>query len=489
MNQPKVKSLFNRVVKSAGWVFFGKIIGRLLEFVKAIILARLLVPEDFGLFGLVMLAIIMLDTFSQTGFKAALVQHEGNTHEYLDTAWTVQVIRGILIALLLFLISPAAGWFFKEPRIVQPLRVMCLAPVIQGFINIAIIYFEKELEFQKQFSYEMISSVVSLVIGILLAYELRSVWALIWSNLAGVSMRLIMSYVLLSYRPRFRLVRSQMRELFRFGKWVSGYFIVLSSWQQLDKFLIGKLLGPVALGLYQIAQRISDLPVSNIAAASVNFTFPAYSKIQQEKERLGRAFLDVLEALMSFVLPLTTFIFFASHDIVIGLLGEQWKNTIIPLQILSVAAFLTAFDVMSTALFMSVGKPNIEFWKNLLKLAIMVITIYPLTITWGLSGACTSVVLSSAAILPVWSIVRTITRISWGDILRRLIFPSTLALSTTLAINLTHTLVDNIGILSLTTAVAITSLFFILTTVTMGKILKRGLYVHLSRIMRQVSLK
>ena len=474
-------SLTSKVAKSAGWVFSGRIFNRIVDLIKVVVLARLLEPEDFGLFGLVMLIMIMFETFSQTGLNAALVQHKGNTIEYLDTAWTIQVVRGWVIALTLFFGAPLAAWFFKEPRIILPLKVICLSFIIQGFINIETIYYQKDLKFKNQFIYDTTSNAVSLLAGIVMAYLLRSVWALIWANLAGVFTRLVISYTMLTYRPRFQFIKSQYKELFHFGKWMSGYAVASFGWQQLDKFFVGKVLGPIPLGIYQIAQRISDLPISNIASASVNYTFPAYSKMQQGSERLGKAFLDVLETLMSLVLPLVVFTILAAPDIVYGLLTVKWKDSIVPLQILSVAGFFTALDVLSTPLFISVGKPNIEFFKNSLKVIILALTMYPFTIWWGLAGSCMSVVVSSVAILPVWARIRSIANIKWTDIFSRLLFPSACGITTALSVLVSHTLIKENDGLSLAISASLSLFLFIVLTLFIGKFYEKGLYMHIRR--------
>ena len=431
-----------------------------------------------------MLTMLLFETLSETGLKAALVQHKGKTREYLNTAWTIQVLRGGILSLILFFVAPLAAWFFKEPRIVLPLRAMCLSFIAQGFINIETIYFEKDLKFNRQFYYDMTGNVVSLLTGILLAYLLRSVWALVWANLMGVSTKLILSYSILKYRPRFQFIRSQSKELFHFGKWMSGYAIALFGWQQLDKLFVGKLLGPIALGVYQIAQRISDIPISNIAGASVNFTFPAYSKIQQEPDRLGKAFLDVLETLMSVIAPIIVFCILAAPDIVYGLLTEKWKDCIIILQILSIAAFFTALDTLATPLFVAVGRPSIEFLKHLSKVSVLLVTIYPFTLWWGLAGSCGAVVVSSVAVLPVWAVIRSIANIRWSDIFARLLFPCACGLTTALSVLVTHILIHENGIASLAIAAALTLALFVVLTLLAGILCEKGLYMHIRRTMK-----
>ena len=148
-------SLTSRVVKGGAWVFAGKMAGRGLQLVKMVVLARLLVPEDFGLFGIVMLALAAMETFTQTGFHTALIQKKDDIEQYLDTAWTVQVVRGLVLAAALFLSAPLFAWFFDEPRVVPLLQALSAIEVLRGLSNIGTVYFEKELEFRKQVTYQV----------------------------------------------------------------------------------------------------------------------------------------------------------------------------------------------------------------------------------------------------------------------------------------------------------------------------------------------
>ena len=410
-------SLTARVVKGAGWVFAGKIVGRGMQLVKLVVLARLLSPEDFGLFGIVLLAIAALQSFTQTGFSTALIQRKDNTEDYLDTAWTVQVIRGLVLAGILFAVAPVVGWFFEEPRCVPLLRVMCASVAIGGFVNIGIIYFRKELEFHKQFIYDLGTAIVSLAVGVVLAYRLRSVWALIWAGMAGAATRCILSYVIHPYRPRVRTQYSEAAELFRFGRWVLGSSVVIFLAGNLDHAFLGKMLGVGALGLYQMAYRLSNTPATEVTHLTNAVMIPAYAKVQDEGERLGRGFLQVFELVTSVALPLTVFIVVAAPEIVLGLLGKKWEAAVTPLQVLAVAGCLNAIEATSGPVFMGVGQPRLDFFKNLCRVAVMLVSIYPLTVFWGVTGTCVSVVLGLCAALPVWARVKSIARLSWLSIL------------------------------------------------------------------------
>jgi O-antigen/teichoic acid export membrane protein len=219
--------LSKRVVRGGIWVFALRITNRGLGFIRTIILARLLAPHDFGLLGVAMLAIATLETFSQTGFQAALIQKKENVESYLDTAWTVSAIRGIVLFLILFLSAPVIAKFFNSPQATLIIRVIAVSTLLSGFRNIGILFFQKELEFNKQFIYELSATLVDITVAISLAIILRNVWVLVWGGLAANFVRLFMSYMLHPYRPRIRFEKEKFQDLFGFGRWVLGSSILV----------------------------------------------------------------------------------------------------------------------------------------------------------------------------------------------------------------------------------------------------------------------
>ena len=215
-------SLYQKTIRGGFWIFFLRAVSRLLNLAKLIILARLLSPDDFGLFGIALLSLSVLETFSQTGFKNALIQKKGDISSYLDSVWTAGVIRGIAIAIILFFISPYVAIFFDVSEVVPILRTIGLAVIIQGLTNIAVIYFQKELEFKKYFQYQFLGSLSNTIVTISAAIIFQSVWALVAGLLAGSIVRLLMSYKIDSYRPKIRIDFRKLKELWGFGKWVMG---------------------------------------------------------------------------------------------------------------------------------------------------------------------------------------------------------------------------------------------------------------------------
>ncbi|RTZ96636.1 MAG: lipopolysaccharide biosynthesis protein, partial [Deltaproteobacteria bacterium] len=149
-NKSSNNHLSGRVIRSGVWVFALRITERLLYFFRLIILARILAPSDFGLFGIALLTMMTLENFSQTGFESALIQKKEAVNQYLDTAWTVGVIRSIFLFLAMFFFGPYVAAFFETTQATPIIRVLAFSFLIKSFRNIGVVFFNKDLEFKKQ---------------------------------------------------------------------------------------------------------------------------------------------------------------------------------------------------------------------------------------------------------------------------------------------------------------------------------------------------
>lgn len=393
------ENLSQRAVRGGFWVFSLRIINRLFGLTRTIILARLLSPNDFGLFGIALLALSALETFSQTGFRQALIQKKEDIKPYLNTAWTVQIIRGVLIALILFFIAPYVTNFFETPAAEPILKVIGLAIVLQSLTNIAVLYFEKELKFHKYFIYQFAGTIADVAVAISAAFLLRSVWALVLGLLAGNLVRCIVSYIIDSYRPRFQFNKSQAKELFGFGKWILGSSVLVFLLTQGDDIFVGKLLGATMLGFYQMAYRISNLSAIETSQVISRVTLPVYSRLQDNLPKLREAYLKVLQvtAFLSFLIAGLMFIL--APDFTMIFLGEKWMPIVPAMMALSIFGITRAINATTGPIFQGIGKPNISTFGSIFQLGILVVVIYPLTSKWGILGTSIAIIMPSIAFM------------------------------------------------------------------------------------------
>jgi len=381
------KSLSQRVVRGGFWVFLLRITQQLFNFVRLVILARILSPNDFGLMGIALLTMATLDTFSQTGFQQALIQKKEDIKPYLDSAWTVLVLRGFILFAILFSIAPYVASFFNATEAKLIIQVIGLAILFQAFTNIGVVYFQKELEFNKQFIYQISGTLADFAVAISAALILRSVWALVFGLLAGNAVRCFVSYLIHPYRPHLNLDLGKAKELFSFGKWVLGSSILVFLITQGDDIFVGKLLGATALGFYQMAYTISNIPATEITHVISQVTFPAYSKLQDNISKLREAYLKVLQVTAFLSFPIAGLIFVLAPDFTKIFLGEKWMPMVPAMQVLIFAGLVRSIAATTGYIFYAIGKPKIDTQWQIIRLLVLAALIYPFIIKWGILGA------------------------------------------------------------------------------------------------------
>lgn len=395
-------TLSQRVVRSGFWVATYKVVERAFRFVKTMIIARILAPSDFGLFGIACLALDVLQTFTETGISSALIQKKENIKDYLNTAWTIQIIRAVILCLTIYIFAVPIAQFFKNMQAVPLMKIIALNMLFSGFVNIGTVYFSKEIEFAKQRILNFSQLTVEFIVTIILAFTLRNAWALVWGMLAGRIANCIFSYVLHPYRPKFHFELVKAKELMHFGKWVFGLSIIVFLCTQGDGILIGRILGTTALGLYAMASAISNLPATEVTSLVSQIIFPAYAKFQTDVKKLKHAYFNTLGLVSFITVPLTIGIIFLGKDFVAIFLKEKWLPMVTAMQLLALAGFIRSVVATGGCLFSAVGKPKRDFQMNVCRLLTMLISIYPLANFYGVNGVALSIVLSITATIPVW---------------------------------------------------------------------------------------
>jgi lipopolysaccharide exporter len=405
------ESLSSRAVKGGFWVFSLRITDRIFQLARTIILARLLSPNDFGLFGIAFLVLSILETFTESGFQHALIQKKGETRSFLDTAWTIGLIRGFTVAAIVFFLAKPASIFFDAPAAETILRVIGASIILQSLTNISVLYFQKELEFQKYFRYQFSGTIADAAVAITAAFLLKSVWALVFGLLAGNLVRCIMSYMVEPYRPKIRFNINQAKELFSFGKWVLGSSVLIFIGAHIDDIFAGKLLGAAALGLYQMAYKISNLPATEITYVIASIAFPAYSKVQENQVRLQQVYFRIMRLTIAISIPIAVGIIFLAPEFTNIFLGEKWIPMVPAMQLLAAAGLIKSIISTGSPLFAGSGHPKYDFYMQLTRSLIMVITIYPLIFYFEITGAALCVILSMVGMLIIWYIYsRNITK-------------------------------------------------------------------------------
>lgn len=395
-------SLSIRVARSLFWATALPLCSRLLSLIRTIILARILIPEDFGLFGLGFTFITLLETFTSPGLQDAIIQKKNETNKDLNTAWTFHIIRGIFLVIVLFLTYPLLANYFNEPIIKKILPFLSLYFIFKGFSNIGTVYFQKDLEFHKRFFYIFTGAFFDVIISIILAIVFKNFWALVWGCLVSEFVMMILSFIFSPYRPKLQLNVKTLNELFKFGMWVWGLGIISFFIFRADKFIIAKLVGSAALGFYIMANRFADITAINIGRVFSTVMFPAYSKIQNDVSRLKNGFLANLEIILFITLPITIILVISPSEIIKFLLDEKWLPSANPLRILAIASLLRALMTPCSSLLKGIGKPSVEFILSLIRAGITFVSAIFLTKYEGITGTACAILFGVLFIYPMW---------------------------------------------------------------------------------------
>jgi len=404
--RPGDNALFSRAMSAGFWAATLRLTMRLLLIVRTVILARLLAPHDFGLMAIATLSILLVERFTESGIDSALVQRKDDIDQYLDTAWTMQILRGTIMAAFLALGAPLIAAFFDVQEAEPIIRILAVGVFLKGFTNIAVVVFIKELKFDRYFVLEMSGKGVDVIVSIAFAVVYRNVWALVFGLLAGTIARLIASYVITDYRPRIRWVWLHVKRLFGFGKWILASNILGYTTGNIDDVLVGRVLGIEALGFYRMAYNFSQAVATEVAQVTNQVAFPTYSMLQDHKERLRAAYMGSLHVVSFIGFPLAVGTILVASDFTLGVLGDKWSPISVPLQLLAVAGLMRGLGATIGPLFQSQGRPDIPPRFSLAKLGLYALFLLPAINRYGLEGA--------AAVVAVAGFITGVAALAWG---------------------------------------------------------------------------
>ena len=388
-------TLFQRVIQGGFWVTVSSTGERLLGLIRTIVLARLLLPEDFGLLGIALTLISGVHAFTITGLRAAIIQRKDVDDVVLSTAWLIGVIRGVILCGFLVAAAPVAAYFFNEPRVTPIIQLLALNQIFKGLQNVGLFLLDKELDFKQRTYFDLWAGVLTTTVSITAAFILQNVWALVIGEMAGSIIRLILSYRIQPFRPRFRFDKKIAKELFDFGKHILSTRVILFFLLQGDDVAVGKFLGTGALGHYTLAYQLANLPATAISGSIASVTLPAYAKKQDDPKALRSAYLRTVSLLGLIALPASAILILIAPELVETLYGETWLPMVPAMQVLCIFGLFRVINTTFGSLYQGLGHPdklrNFTFWQFVFLIAI----IYPCLLMWDLIGVGIAVTLAN----------------------------------------------------------------------------------------------
>jgi len=351
-------SISKRMAKGAAWTVSMRLALSGLGMLSTIILARLLVPEDFGLVAIATALAAALDIFGEFSFDIWLIRKENANRTDYDTVWTLTLIRGTIIGAVLVVSAEVVANFYGDPRLELIIYLLAFATLVSGAENCGVIDFRKHLEFHREFVLIVSNRISSFLITIVLAFWLRSYWALIIGIVSQKSIRVLLSYFLHPYRPHLCL--KSWGEAFHFSKWLLVSNILGFGYIRSDVFIIGKLTNASTLGFYNIAYEIANLTTTTLVAPMRRAILPGFSKLSGDRVVLQQSFIDVLALTLLLGIPFAVGIGLTASPAVNLLLGNKWVDAIPLIQILVIYSLASIVGSNIGPLLLALGLPRLR---------------------------------------------------------------------------------------------------------------------------------
>jgi len=365
-----------RMLNGALWMIALRWAIRLTGLVSTVILARLLVPSDFGIVAMAMIVVSTLEIFNQTGQKLVLIRLENPTKEHFDTAWTVSFLIGLTIAAAILAASPLAELYFHEPKVEPVMQCLALRAILGGLENIGTVHFRRDLKFNTFFAYNVYPKLISFTVTIFLAFTLRNYWALVAGILVGQLALIVLSYVMHPHRPRFTL--SKVREIWSFSIWTFfrsvGYYLN----GQIDQVVVGGFGGAAMMGRYAVATDVAQSPGREINEPMVAVLYPVMSRLQSDMPSLREVYLKTL-GWTAFICAATGVgVALVAPDMQQLVLGDKWIGIAPLMSWLAIGGAIAGLSSGAYSLFDALNQPKIGarmIWVRLFMLGAAIVPI------------------------------------------------------------------------------------------------------------------
>lgn len=365
-----------------------------IQFILSLIMARLLLPSDYGLIGMIAIFFAVAQTFVDSGFGEALIRKLDQSEADYSTVFYFNILVSIGCYLILFFSAPLIATFFKEPILKEIVRVVGLTVIINSFKVVQVARFTIDVDFKAIAKATLTSNLVSGIIGIILAYHGVGVWALVYQNIIACILNVIILWFISKWRPRLIFSRESFNDLFSYGSKILGAGLLNTLYQNVNTLCIGKFYTPADLGYYTRGCQFPQLLGQNFTSVVQRVTFPILSKIQNDDKRLIEIYRKYIR-LMSLVLIFALMLLAAlGKPLILLLLGSKWAEAIIFLQIYSFAMMTDHVTQLNLNLLKVKGRSDLLLKLEIVKKIISFGILFA-SIPFGVVAICLSKVVYS----------------------------------------------------------------------------------------------
>lgn len=377
-------SILERTARGAGWVFAWRIVTRMLGFVSTLVLVRLLSPADFGLVALATVFATTIEVVLMIGVEDQIIRTPNPKPALYHTAFTLNLLRALVIAVIVVLAAGAAARFFEAPRLEPVLVALGVLTALSGLTNIGVVDFRRELTFEKEFQLLLLPRIASIIAAIGCAFVIPGEWALV----AGIAVnrvgRIVMSYAMHPYRPRLSL--EAWRDLASVSLWTWALGVTGALRDRADTVVIGRVLGPAEVGIYTAGGDIATLPITEMVDPIARACMPGFAATHREGADLQETFRRIIGLTVLLGLPAGVGVSLVAPDLVFLAFGPAWMAAVPVVILIGLASAVTPVGSVSQAMLGAMTQLRTIFWICLVTMVLRIATLLAGVTHYGLAG-------------------------------------------------------------------------------------------------------
>ena len=387
-------SLKQKTISGVLWSSVDNFAKQGIVFVVGIILARLLEPEDFGLIGMIAIFIAISESIVRSGFSEALIRKKDCTQADFSTVFYFNFAAGVLFYVILYFAAPAVSNFFDEPELKKILRVLALILIINSISIIQLAILTKRVDFKLLTRVSVASATLSGVVAIYLAYKGLGVWSLVIMRLLMQGLNSLFLWIWNRWRPSLIFSGESFKELFGFGYKLLISGLINTIYENVYHVIIGKYFSATQLGYYTRAHIFSSFPARNINMVMSRVTYPVLAEMQHDPEKLKEAYRRIIKSVMLITFAAMMGLAAIAEPLVITLIGEKWRQSIIYLQLLCFASVLYPLHALNLNMLKVKGRSDLFLKLEIIK-KILAVPVIIIGVIYGIEIMITGIILIS----------------------------------------------------------------------------------------------
>lgn len=390
--------LHARIVRGGVWLGAASLTAQGLRFGRNIVLARILVPESFGVMAIVLSISSMMDAFTEIGMKEALIQNRrGHEHGYVNSAWWLGFARALFIYFIVFALAPKVAAYYGLPSLSPLIRVALSALIFTGAISPQAFVALKQLNYQRWAVIQYGSGIAGTLLTVGFALLFRNVWGLALGFVAESACRCILSHALCPFRPSFRIQTDAARDLLRFSRGIFGLSFLNFIFARSDVFVLGKLISSAQLGIYTIGIYLAQVPASFALEWLAQVFMPLFSQFKDDRERINNMLATLISSIAIVGLPSIIFVLLTGDELLGYLYAPQYSAAFTSLVLAVVVAVLNVANGQITTVLYATGHPGLHRYCVGAMALIMMAVIVPAAQHWGAAGAQVAALAATSA--------------------------------------------------------------------------------------------